>query len=291
VSGPAPAAVFPHFSTDKIQRRGFLYLATSLGVQVYTKGGYHQPLLGIIHTGNQAPTGLYVPKNGDLYVANGYADDILVFHRNATSPYRVLTGSGGVIGRVTVDIFGNVYATETLPKGSNSVYSFSGGVIDVFSGGSNTPTATLTDVPKADYLATDSHGDLFVQTFSDTASKVFEYRVGHAKPVELPIPGYTAGGISLNERDQLFVGDGGGEDGFSGSLSVYDPPYQHRAIRTTGFDGGVHDLFADRSEGDIWVATYGIVGKAYLLGPLFDVHNVLLPSGKSYVDAVAADWL
>jgi hypothetical protein len=104
-------------------------------IQVYRQTGTGQSPVGTIVNGVINPQGMTVTANGDLYVANTGANNILVFKKGHLNPYRTLSDSGQYPVDVAVDTDGTVYASNIFD--TNAI----AGSVSVYAPGANSPTA------------------------------------------------------------------------------------------------------------------------------------------------------
>ncbi len=144
-----------------------VYVSNSSAGTVTFYGG--EPLAPAVTgtiTGLSKPTGLAVDPSGNLYVAEAGADDIRVY--SGSTLLRTLKSPGKEPMGVAVGADGTVYAAN--------LYDYSEareGSVSVFKPGATTPTSTLFDpafVLGAEYVAVDSHDDVFVTYRSSTAA-------------------------------------------------------------------------------------------------------------------------
>jgi hypothetical protein len=247
------AAVVSHVIDPRFVTTGLLYVVDVANhrVLVYDQAGQNQPPIGSITVGLTDPVGLAVARNGDLLVGDGNGT-IPVYHHGDSVPYMTLTGTGSSIGALTVDSHGTVYATQ---QGTGVVNR----TILVYASGSITPTSSLTTPEAARNVATDSRDNLFVQMFyaNTVVSPTVEFFVGHTAPVWLKVTAYTPGGVTVDGSDNLIVCDGGGEDGFNGSFSVYAPPYYAAPLYSRRTFNGIYACAANRAKDVTWVVGSG----------------------------------
>lgn len=107
-------------------------------------------------------------SNGDLYVANFTGQNVSVFKRGASVPYKTLNDPNEVPGDPVVDSNGTVYVCNYESK--NGTVGPPGNVA-VYSGGAINPTSTLP-APNGDWIlwcALDSAHNLYVG-YTDNAS-------------------------------------------------------------------------------------------------------------------------
>jgi len=105
-------------------------------IQVYRQSGTGQSPVGTIVNGVINPQGMWVTPNGDLYVANTGANNVLVFKKGHLNPYRTLADPNQYPVDVTVDTDGTVYASNIFDTGIVA------GSVSKYAPGANSPTAT-----------------------------------------------------------------------------------------------------------------------------------------------------
>jgi hypothetical protein len=257
------------------QSNALMYLAVGNTISIYDQAGKNQSPIGSLTNGLDGPSGIYVDGNDDLYVANASSGNVVVFHKGDSAPYKTLTGIGpGNNNDVTTDENGTVYAVQGQSK-----------TIYVFANGSKSPTSTLTARGEADEVATDSKGDLFVQSYN---RKVEEFVAHHSHSKTLSFGTYSSGGLAVDANNDLIVCDGGGDDGFSGGVSVYAPPYTGQPTLQTSLFNGIFGCAVNRATGNVWAATHGNVG----FGEEFNLQlkeKDLIALGNSYPGGIAVE--
>ena len=103
-------------------------------IQVYRQSGTNQSPVGTIVNGVINPQGMWVTPNGDLYVANTGANNILVFRKGNLNPYKTLSDAGEYPVDVTVDTDGTVYASNIFDT------NFGPGTVSKYAPGATSPT-------------------------------------------------------------------------------------------------------------------------------------------------------
>ncbi|HEV3090014.1 MAG TPA: hypothetical protein VGX91_01075 [Candidatus Cybelea sp.] len=128
------SAALPDASVKKKKATPLVYLAgsfdSSSDVLIYDANaakGTQSPI-GSITTGIDGPQGMATDKNGNLYVANNYANTVTVYAPGQTKPHQTIAdGLNGPVD-VKVDAFGNVYvANAPAAGGQNYIVKYSQG--------------------------------------------------------------------------------------------------------------------------------------------------------------------
>src|SRR5579872_4287473 len=157
-------------SGDQAKVPARLYVAQgSVGVLVYKQFGVNQSPIKTITSGLSRPEGLFVNTNGDLYVANLTGENVSVFKRGASVPYKTLNDPNEVAGSPVVDTDGTVYVCNY--EGDSGGTLGPPGNVAVYSGGATNPTSTLP-APNGDWIlwcALDSAHNLYVG-YTDNAT-------------------------------------------------------------------------------------------------------------------------
>ena len=180
--------------------------------------------------GVDGPGGLAV-DNGDLYIANSGASNVLQLHLGSVT--RTLDDSGEAPSDVTVS-HGTVYVANifTFP-------SLEAGSISVYEHGSITPTATLSSPSFFQVIGVkvDGGGDVFVNNNRKFFSRgqVIEFKAGSSRGKVLKnIAVKIAGGLAIDPTTQdLLVVDQGAK-----AVAVYARPYTGSAKATYPFPNG-----------------------------------------------------
>ncbi|MBV9718072.1 MAG: hypothetical protein JOZ77_02050 [Candidatus Eremiobacteraeota bacterium] len=209
----APGANFPSHSARKswispaAKTQPILYVANfdTSTVYIYAQKGKNQAPIGQL-TGLNHPSGLYVTKSGDLYVANTDSADVPVFHRGATTPFEVLNDfyndRGGTPFDVAVDQKGTAYVANALTSATLP------GNIAVFAFGNTDPTALLTDpnYTSAVGVATDNKNNVFgcfQQSFQNGPFLVDEFPAGSTTPKNLGLNIQSCFGLRIDPKQNL----------------------------------------------------------------------------------------
>ena len=169
-------------------------------------------------TGVTNPQGLFVDKHHHLWVAIGgdcrtQFSSVLEFAPGNPTPIRTLQDPDGSATDVAVDNrSGTVYVTNFFNY-SQGCASGNNGVVEVYRGGHNTPTSTLSD-PNMNYAfndAVDNRGNLYVTYLhlnGPTGSgRIDEWVGGAGSAVDLGITLQAPGGIQTTKTGALLVCD------------------------------------------------------------------------------------
>ncbi|MBV8067341.1 MAG: hypothetical protein JO113_05150 [Candidatus Eremiobacteraeota bacterium] len=169
-------------------------------------------------TGVTNPQGLFVDKQGNLWVAisgdcKSQFSSVLEFAPGKSTPIKTLQDSQGSASDVAVDnASGTVYVTNFFDY-TKGCASGNNGVVEVYAGGSTTPTGTLSD-PHMNYAvndAVDNQGNLYV-TYIEVngpsgSGRIDEWFGGAGSPTDLGITLQAPGGIQTTASGALLVCD------------------------------------------------------------------------------------
>ena len=186
-------------------------------VYVYDQHRNHKTPCGQI-TGVTNPQGLFVDKHGNLWVAvagdcRTQFSSVLEFAPGGTTPIATLQDTAGSATDVAVDnASGTVYVTNFFNY-TKGCASGNNGVVEVYAGGSTTPTGTLSD-PNMTYAvndAVDDRGNVYV-TFLHVSGpsgsgQIDEWTGGSGSPANLGITLQAPGGIQTTAGGSLLVCD------------------------------------------------------------------------------------
>lgn len=206
-----------------------LYVGDSVtgAVDVLSSGTYRD--IGAITNGVNAPEGLALDTNGNLYVANAGADSVTEYAPSATSPF--FTYGAQMLGpkNVVVDVRGNVFELDAGAASGNYVNEYFQGV--------NYPAVRgpLPMYISPEGVAVDREGNVFV-SYNDihnlgTLAEFVGGLTTSAPPTILGAFSGPVGGIALDKQDNLIVCDD-----FDQEVVVLPPPYiGYNRIIGTGF--------------------------------------------------------
>ena len=155
-------------------------------------------------TGLINPQGIGInPTNGDVYVANTGASNVLVYAKGSATVSKTLNDAGQYPVSVSVDRNGTVYVMNIFDT------SFGPGSISVYVGGSTTVTRMITDpnLSQGISVSVDEH-HLLIACFNGNSGgecDEFPHAKGHGVP---KITGmYFSGGVSFDNSENVVVSD------------------------------------------------------------------------------------
>jgi len=155
--------------------------------------------------GLRNPVGIGVnPRNGDVYIANSGAADILVYPPNSTTLIAVLDDPDQIPVDVAVDGAGNVFVAN------NTTVSGGAGTVAVYIGGATSPTRLLSDpnVFEGLSVAVDEHNLLafcFYSVKGTGECDTFPRARGHGNVAATGLS--FPGGSSFDAAEHLVVED------------------------------------------------------------------------------------
>jgi len=204
------AALLPAYGSSAIPDGGSngasggkLYVSDFYASQivVYPASVQNPSPSGTISEGVSNPYNLAVDTHGTLYVQNNN-NTITEYRKGRKKVIKTLTEPSDGVGTgicVTVGNDGSVYSAD----------HYSGEVFE-FAGGSTQPTLTL-DVNEPFGLALDQKNDLYVgySEGSDSPGRVLKFKPGKTTGKDLGIEVQLSGGLAVDARDDLLVGDQG----------------------------------------------------------------------------------
>lgn len=171
--------------------------------------------LDTITNGVHGPSGTWVDRNKNLYVANNYyGGNITEYNSSGTL---IFTYSSGIINAfaVTTDRFGNVYEGDGIR----------GGKVIEYGQGSNSPIATCVPSGAVAGIAVDKNGDVFVDSYTSMGGgSIMEYVGGLTTSgctgTNLAVSIKGAGGIAIDKGGDLVAAEGVGA-----AVAIIAPPY------------------------------------------------------------------
>jgi len=185
-------------------------------VDVYSEKGHNQPPSGALNGSFAQPQGIYVAKNGMVYVGDTNNDRILVYKKGASNSFETLSDVGQP-RELTGDSNGTIYAGNVNQQD-----------VAVYASGSTSPTSYLS-VPSADVLgiAVDAKNDLYVsfdtQTGGHGTGQVDEFLAGSTTPINLGITLVSASGLAIDKDQNLIVCDSADSDPSKAAAYVFAP--------------------------------------------------------------------
>jgi sugar lactone lactonase YvrE len=179
------------------------------GIRIFS-ADIHQsnpPLLGTITNGTTRPEGVWIDRNGTLYVANAEQyprnASLAEYKQGATSPFRTITSGLYAPAAVAVGDDGTVYV--------NSVDGNTTGKVVEYARGKLKPKRTVT-LPDPGYsltpggLAFDQNGNLLAATLlNSTTVHVFKIAPGSSHVIDLGLQGVGGPAIGVDGAGNLYT--------------------------------------------------------------------------------------
>jgi hypothetical protein len=179
---------------------------TAVGyVNVYAQKGKNHGPIGQL-TGFAYPANLFVDAQGDLFVADSNDFDVPVYHQGSTTPFETLQDPNEYPFGVAENSHGTMYVASDVSSGGLP------GNVAVYTGGSLTPTASLSD-PRwfsAIDVAVDKSDNVYVCYDTQSGGGTFgvdEFLAGTTTPVDLGLNIDSCQGLQLDHRQNLIVAD------------------------------------------------------------------------------------
>jgi hypothetical protein len=238
-------------------------------------------------TGVTNPQGLFVDKQRNLWVAvagdcRTQFSSVFEFAPGGTTPIKTLQDPDGPATDVAVDNkSGTVYVTNFFDY-AKGCGSGNNGVVEVYTGGSTTPTGTLSD-PNMNYAfndAVDNEGNLYVTYLKlngpTGSGRIDEWMGGSGSAVDLGITLQAPGGIQTTKSGALLVCDQSAACGefAPGSTTMTN-------LFATGMPGSF-GVALDKREKHAWVenAGYGLLQRYKYPGPDAQAQeSITVPNG------------
>jgi len=224
---PQRAALRRHgwISPDAVRQR-LVYVSdnSANAILIYPQGKSNPAPIGEITDGIDAPLGTAVSKNGTLYVANSFGNDITEYPPGAISPSVTLSTDINFPISVAVD-----------DRGTVAVGEFGAGTILEFEKGSTSPNVTITLLTDPEQLAFDKGRHLYAAWNVNLGSKL----EGHASIcrrlraicADQGIAIGETGGMALDLSGNMILGDQTNQ-----SIGIY-PPGATTPLRTIATPG------------------------------------------------------
>lgn len=178
--------------------------ATCSCVLVYSQRGTNRSPIGVIG-GMSDARGLFVDKEGELYVGNSLAHTVPIYEEaKLLSPVKTLQDPGYFPSDVAVDSDGTIYVVNQNDENGGP------GSLSVYAHGSILPTSHLTPHANTfvDSVALDDHHNVFAG-YGDPqgVGRIDEFLAGSTNPIQLVTTvGYT-GGMEVDHTGDLLVAD------------------------------------------------------------------------------------
>jgi hypothetical protein len=198
-----------------------------------------------ITTGLTRPGGLWVDKQGDLYVTNfgtrAYAGYVAEYQPGGSSPS--CTYDTGLMHPVyvTTDNAGNVYVADFGNYGGST----NGDVVEYAQCQNTILKQYQVSGPQTEGVAVDQNGDIFVSygTSAPNVGHYEEFKGGSGTPTVLGATTEFPGGLIIDRKGNLITG----VQGYNyGAIDVIAPPYKTAKMLVPG--NWVHGLSLNRSE-------------------------------------------
>jgi hypothetical protein len=221
-------------------------------------------------TGLYAPFGVSVDKYGSVYVANTFAQQVLIYKKGATAPTLTLDDAGFLPWSIAINEADGSVAVGNLCQGDPVNFCTGNGNTLIYKKGATKPTATFVGVGRQYSIAYDATGRLWADGFLSytIGPPVVGYYVNHGAAFHvLPVtPGLSGGGtVGFDKMGNLDVLDPFGgvsrDPRFSCSvLTIYKPGVTHPLrILTLGecLSDSVNVVALNKTSNDLWaVETY-----------------------------------
>jgi hypothetical protein len=203
----SPAQTQPQSTLRMAERSPLLYVANfgANDVTVYKANEQNPAPIDTLTDGVVAPNALWIDAAGTLYVSNDwgannpYADTVTEFAQGSRTPTKTLMGLS-FPGAIAVDSNGTVYVQDSSS-------------IEVYEGGSTTPTRAITGNGNgANAFAVDDHDNLYslIMIFRGPNELCYSYVVkiphGASGGKRIGVAAHGCGyGIALDSSENLYV--------------------------------------------------------------------------------------
>ena len=206
VTAVAPRALYGTALPSAASSIGRIYSSSySNGTVVYyDKGaGPNNPVAGSLTGTFEAPENMAVDGSGNLYVANGDAQNVLVYSPGSSNPSETLSAPDGFPVDVAVAADGTVYAANVWGMAGNP------GTVEVYAKGSTSPTSVLRDSAFEEVVgvALDRTGNVFVSYNANHGTDGFVEEFHKGSPIATKIKVGSAGGIGFDPYGHLLLID------------------------------------------------------------------------------------
>jgi hypothetical protein len=226
----------------------------SSDIQIYRQTGTGQSPVGTIVNGVINPQGMTTTANGDLYVANTGANDVLVFHKGHLNAYRTLADPNQFPVDVAVDSDGTVYASNIFDVNAIA------GSVSVYAPGANSPTSTLT-VPNNSKVLFDALNDsstLYVNyiDLNTGAGAMVKFYPGSGTAHSTNVTTGFPGGLQFDNTQDLL-----GLDQLGPFAGIYELPSGTPSFTFASDNGDPLGVALVRNERQVYVAdaAFGVV--------------------------------
>ena len=230
-------------SPDAVRQR-LIYVSDNAAnaILIYPQGKTNPTPIGQITDGIDGPLGTFVSKNGTLYVANSFGNDITEYPPGATSPSVTLSDSINFPITVAVD-----------DRGTVAVGEFGEGEILEFEKGSTSPNVTITLLTDPEGLTFDKARHLYAAWNVNLGSQLQGHAsiCRHLRAIcsDQGIEIGESGGMALDLSGNMILGDQTNQ-----VIGIYPPgaTTPARTISTTGRDP--YKFALNKSEKTLYVA-------------------------------------
>lgn len=198
------------------------------------------------------PTGIAIDSKANLYVANGGADEILVYASGQTSPKTTIADSGGAPSDVAVDAKGHIWATN------NSCVSGScgeGNLQEYSSSGKLKHDITCSTMYNYYFVTVDASDDAFIAGYNSSNAPVwYEIRSGGTKCRQLSVNLTSPGGLITTSDGNLIAVDRSSHVAYT-----YKAPTFTEVIAKTRLKGTYNpgSIALTKSGKKIWIVDQG----------------------------------
>jgi hypothetical protein len=201
----------------------------------------HGKVVDTIADGIESPLGIATDVDGNVYVANNFADNVPEFGPGGSPPIATLDDSGN--GPVDVAVSHGVVAVANQTNAT------------VYVNGATEPTRTLAipNLLQASGVAFDSKGNCYVAFVKDTLGTAIDEFAGcDGSANELEVNSGTPYNIAFDKSDNLYFTDMGPD-----TEGVYVCKGVLKCHVTYQQFGGVYDLTFDSKFKTLYVSTTG----------------------------------
>ncbi|MFY9709110.1 MAG: hypothetical protein WBD57_07540 [Candidatus Cybelea sp.] len=203
----------------------------------------NKPPVGQITDGIESAYGICFDRNGNLYVANQYDDNVVEYPPGATEPSQSFSQDLQRPLYPAVDSHGNLWVTNA-----------DNGTVVEFAAGSTQATQVLqTPGVEADGLDFDTKGDLYVayRLQSQGSGSIEEFAPGSSQGTIL--------GMSINQPQSVVVTNTGTiltvETGGTNRIDVFPPGYQEPTLEV-GVRDAPTQIAITRDQRSLWVSSF-----------------------------------
>jgi hypothetical protein len=259
-----------------------LFVADLSKTVVYFTANIHAknpPRLGQISDGIVRASGVWIDREGTLYVTNfdSSIHSLVEYKRGDSAPFKTITNGLFTPGAVAVDRSGNVYVAD-----------FEETVL-YYAAGADSPAETI-QIPRGNHtgivgLAFDPKGNLLVGTAGVEGAgnnAVYSVVPGSWKVTNLDLQSPPGGAIGSDRAGNIFAG------GVSGYISVYPPGAQAPSRSINAGTSGFYSDLVVTANGTIYWPNYQFGGMYEFASGASSPTNVF--SGGNGVDAAVGPW-